>query len=910
MSFSIVASSSTPAIAQREQIPEFVPGQVIVSFKPSASSHQVEELFDSMSKSHGVNKIRDLDHKVQNSNDLQEKLVKVPAGQERKLMKILEKNPNVEHAGLNYIVHVTDTIPNDTRFSELWGLHNTGQTGGTSDADIDAPLAWDIFTGSDTVVVGVVDTGIDYTHPDLVANIWTNPGEIAGNGIDDDGNGYVDDIHGIDTVNGDSDPIDDHDHGTHVAGTIGGVGNNGDGVTGVNWDVTMIACKFLSSSGSGSTAGAIECFNYFANLGIVDITNNSWGGGGYNQALVDSMAVTPNTLHVIAAGNDNNDNDAGAYYPANNPISNKLVVAASDHNDNMASFSSYGDKNVDLAAPGVSILSSTAGGGYASFSGTSMATPQVAGAAALIWGNDPSLSQDKIQDIIRCNTDPISDPKLTKTNGRLNIGNALESGDSTSPSSISDLAVVETGFSTAKLSFTSTGDDGNSGTASCYEIRYSTSPIDSETDWNNSNNIFLDTDPKSPGNSKLLTVKGLEPETTYHFAAKVGDNYANFSPISNTVSGTTGSGQVAFEDDMELFNPSNWASDGLWHTSDNRANSGQWSWHYADQGLNTYDVNLTPSGNSGTLETKAIDLTDATEAQLSFAEWIEVELTPAYDRTRVGISTDGIFFTTVHETLGPHSSWRDITVDLSDYVGQQIYVGFNFDTVDNQFNEFEGWYIDDVKVIKYVPGSEPIENIPPTADAGGPYSETVGNSITFDGSGSSDTDGTVTNYDWDFGDGNTGTGVSPTHSYAAAGTYTVTLTVEDNDSALSAPVTSTAEISDVPAGLSISITNPIDGSNLEGKVTITTDVTGGESPITVEFFINGVKIGEDSSSPYQTQFHSKDYSGDLTIEVIATDNNGDTDTDSIQAQIPPKGGGSGGGGSDKCHPKKGCPTGN
>ncbi len=284
----------------------------------------------------------------------------------QELINILRKDPNVELVSPNYIYRAF-AVPNDPRFGDLWGLNNTGQTGGTPDADIDAPEAWNTTTGSSSVVIAVIDTGVDYTHEDLAANMWVNPGENCTNGIDDDGNGYVDDCYGIDTANNDSDPMDDNGHGTHVAGTIAAVGNNGVGVTGVNWSAKIMALKFLAADGSGSTAGAIECIEYAVNMKIKGVNvvaiNASWGGPNFDPLLRDAIAAAGDAgiLFVAAAGNEGNDNDSTPSYPASYDLPNIISVAATDHNDQLATFSNYGATSVDLAAPGVDILSTVPG---------------------------------------------------------------------------------------------------------------------------------------------------------------------------------------------------------------------------------------------------------------------------------------------------------------------------------------------------------------------------------------------------------------------------------------------------------------------------------------------------------------------------------------------------------------------
>ena len=293
--------------------------------------------------------------------------------------------PGVEFAEPDFVVRA-DLTPNDPNFVSLYGLNNTGQSAGTADADIDAPEAWNVSTGSGAMVVAVIDTGVLYTHADLAGNMWNNPGEIPGDGIDGDGNGRIDDVFGFDFANNDANPIDDNGHGTHVAGTIGAVGNNGVGVVGVNWDVQIMALKFLGANGSGSTSAAVSCLNYAVAEGA-KVSNNSWGGGGFSSAMNTALnaAQAAGHIFVAAAGNNASNNDAIANYPSNYPQANVIAVASSTRTDTLSSFSNFGATQVDLAAPGSNILSTYGNGGYATLSGTSMATPHVAGATALVW---------------------------------------------------------------------------------------------------------------------------------------------------------------------------------------------------------------------------------------------------------------------------------------------------------------------------------------------------------------------------------------------------------------------------------------------------------------------------------------------------------------------------------------------
>ncbi len=271
----------------------------------------------------------------------------------------LERRPEVRYAELDTIIHIDDTLPNDPEFPDMWGLENTGQTGGTSDSDIDAPLAWDLTTGSSAVVVGVVDTGVDFNHVDLADNMWTNVGEVPGDQIDNDNNGYVDDVHGYDFLYDDSNPSDSHSHGSHVAGTIAAVGNNGIGTTGVAWTAQVMALRTFNVSGSGSTADAVEAFYYGIDNGA-RILSNSWSGGSISAALQDAVsdAEIAGVLMVAAAGNSSRNSEVVPHFPASYDFGNVIAVAATDDDDGLPSFSNFGEHAVDLGAPGVSVLSS------------------------------------------------------------------------------------------------------------------------------------------------------------------------------------------------------------------------------------------------------------------------------------------------------------------------------------------------------------------------------------------------------------------------------------------------------------------------------------------------------------------------------------------------------------------------
>jgi subtilisin family serine protease len=349
------------------------------------------------------------------------------------LIANLGRNRAVLYVEPNFVLQA-DAIPNDPRFGELWGLRNTGQvvqgTAGTAGADIEAEPAWTVTTGTTAVVVGVVDTGVDYNHPDLAANVWSNPGGIGGCAAG---------THGFNAINKTCNPLDDNDHGSHVSGTIGAVGNNGVGVVGVNWMTRIMGLKFLNSAGSGTTADAISAIDFAVNAKIagvnVRVLSNSWGGGGFSQALLDEInkANANDILFVAAAGNNGSDNDVTPHYPSSYNAPNVVAVAATDNRDRLASFSNFGTTSVDLGAPGVNILSTTRSNTYQYFSGTSMATPHVSGAAALILSAS-AFTTAQLKSQILNNVDPIpSLAGVTVTGGRLNVCKAIPGCSSPPP---------------------------------------------------------------------------------------------------------------------------------------------------------------------------------------------------------------------------------------------------------------------------------------------------------------------------------------------------------------------------------------------------------------------------------------------------------------------------------------------
>jgi subtilisin family serine protease len=403
--------------------------EVLVKFKSGVSEEAIEALTarlhdrveDRIENADGVEAIDDLDNAD-------------PAT----VVAEYSKLPEVEYAEPNFEINLDEAegplvpvLPHDPQFENQWALANSGQKGGKKGADISATLAWAKTTGTDKLVVAVLDTGVDYTHEDLAANMWTRPDGMAP--YHDAELGTIDDLNGFNAIDNASDPMDDNGHGTHCAGIIGAEGENDLGIAGVNWKVQIMPLKFMGAGGSGTTKDAIEAINYVIErkkAGVnVRIISASWGSTQRSRALeaVIRKAYENDILFVAAAGNASTDNDRTPHFPSSYNVPNVISVAALDRNDQLASFSNYGVKSVAIAAPGVDILSTWLGNEYEEKSGTSMATPVVAGVAALVLAENPRMSVDDLRKKLMASTDPIVALKgKTVTGGRINAAKALD----------------------------------------------------------------------------------------------------------------------------------------------------------------------------------------------------------------------------------------------------------------------------------------------------------------------------------------------------------------------------------------------------------------------------------------------------------------------------------------------------
>jgi subtilisin family serine protease len=421
-----------PATAEEIALSEtrsFGRPEVLVKFKSGVSQEAIERLTATL-HDRVEDRIENVDG-LEAIDDLDNEDAATVAGEYQKLAEVEYAEPNFEIELDEAEAPLEPILPHDPQFNDQWALANSGQRGGKQGADISATVAWATTTGSEKVVVAVLDSGVDYTHEDLIQNMWMRPAGMAP--YQDNELGTIDDEHGFNAIDSASDPMDDNGHGTHCAGIIGAEGENNVGIAGVNWKVKIMPLKFMNSGGFGTTKDAIEAINYVIDrkkAGVnVRIISASWGSTQRSRALEDVIrkAYENDILFVAAAGNSTVNNDRNPHFPSSYNVPNVVSVAALDRHDELAKFSNWGAKSVAIAAPGVEILSTWLGNAYEEKSGTSMATPVVSGVAALILAEHPRMSVDDLKKKLLASTDPIVALKgKTVTGGRINAAKALQ----------------------------------------------------------------------------------------------------------------------------------------------------------------------------------------------------------------------------------------------------------------------------------------------------------------------------------------------------------------------------------------------------------------------------------------------------------------------------------------------------
>lgn len=800
---------------------------LLVMFKQSVTKEQRQDLIQNAGGSLRALDDSGRDIAMRHIADGRIAKVKVRNAKQRDaLIKRLSQHPLVEVAEPNYIINIKDSkepgfnilaTPDDPGFGDMWALENTGQSGGTPGVDIDARPAWDITTGDSNIVIGVIDSGVDYTHPDLVGNMWVNPGEICDNGEDDDGNGVVDDCYGYSAITSSGDPMDENGHGTHVAGTIGATSNNGVGVTGVNWDVQIIGCQFLDADGYGSTAGAIECIDYMANLKVnhgvnLVATNNSWGGGAYSESLKTAISdsIDQGIMFVSAAGNDGIDADVTASYPGGYDLDGIVNVANTTRTDSMSGTSTYGLESVDLGAPGTEILSTYLNDGYATASGTSMASPHVAGVAALVWSIDPSLTIAEVKQILMDSGESI--PALsgkTVSGKRLNALSALEAADpdpayrlTLSPGRQEIVAGDSTTFT---LDVGSIADwSGTVDLSVAAEPELDVSLSSSQADEGDSVDVQVNTTDETQWGEYSITVSGSDVET---------------GEITREVSSAVyvlpqGLSDFYYEDAANTDIPDD----------DN-------------EGISRV-INVPETGVVFGADV-SVDITHTWQGDL-IVSLTSPEGTEHVLHDRAGGSTEDLVRSWSVDTFNGEDMTGDWTLTVSDNAGADTGTLNHWSLTLTAVEEDDG--LPDAPVASFEASVDDL-------------------TVTFSNT-SSDSDGDIASYFWEFGDGSTSTEANPVYAYSEAGIYDVTLTVTDATE-LSDSVTQSVNVSITDIELSV-----YRATHLRNDTTLV-DLRWSGAAGDVDLYRDGEFIETlDNSGRYRDRFKSD--GSDVVYELCET----------------------------------------
>jgi subtilisin family serine protease len=646
----------------------------------------------------------------------------------------------IEAAQPNYIYRALQP-PDDTYYGLQWGLENVGGDSAHTMYDLPGPDPWvtgkdigweaahEIIEGwsLDPVIVGVIDTGIDFDHPDLAGIIWTNSDEVPGNGADDDSNGYVDDLNGWDYVGDDDDPDDEDGHGTHVAGVIGAITNNGEGVAGIAENVRLMPLRVLDSENSGYTSDIIDAIYYGIDEGA-RVLNNSWGGGDYDSALESAIvdAHAAGVLVVCAAGNDTSDNDATPHYPSSYGMENIISVAASTPWGSEASFSNWGQVSVDIAAPGDLIISTRPADGPIGipelnyqiaiptadsplpWSGTSMAAPYVSGTAAILYGLGdelwpaiwPTMTAMERMTAVKDRILERSSrwPALsgtTVTGGHLDLLDLVED-DIVPPGPVgASIGAVTVGRDVLTLNWIASGDDGMVGNANYYDLRYQQG---STIDFAAATPVEGLWPPSPAGSTETFTVTGLQPDTQYTFGIVVVDNAGNQSLVT-THTVTTLPLLVFFSDDTES-GLNGWTAEGSWALTTETWHSSNHSWTDSPGGSYGDGQNISL--------TSPVIMTNGSSLEVTYWQRYDIEEGADFGYLEARSSVGGAWggWMPVLSFTGADLAWHSVTVGLP-VTGEEVQIRFRLET--DALVQAEGWHIDDVSV--HLPASPPANTL-------------------------------------------------------------------------------------------------------------------------------------------------------------------------------------------------------
>lgn len=728
-----VASALCAGSASASQIAMAADDSILIMFKPGVAKQERQTLIKQTGASLRQLDAEGRDLRMRHVAQGRIHKVKIPKGVNRDfILKQLSRHPAIEVAEPNYLVTslmAPLSIPNDPRFTDLWGLHNTGQAGGTIGADISAVNAWQTTTGSHDVIIGVIDSGMDYNHPDLIDNRWVNDGSMPGH------------PYGYSTLNASRDPMDSDSHGTHVAGTIGATGNNGIGITGVNWQVTLLPCQFLGPTG-GSTAGAIECIDYYTNLktnyGVnIKATNNSWGGGGFSATLREAIQSggEAGILFIAAAGNAGQNADVNPMYPAAYDLDVIVSVASTDRNDNLSIFtngaSNYGLTSVDLGAPGSAIVSTVPGGGYASYSGTSMAAPHVAGAAALLWSIDPDISPAQMKDILmNTGNSLVALEGKTVSGKRLNVATALLEAD------------PAPGF---RLALTPRSQQITAGETANFEL-----DIISVADWNQAVELSVEVSPALEGVSlashQAMPGESVQLSINTTPSSHWGDYVFTITGIDSATGDIIKTATASLN--IQPFGLSDYSYE------------------------NTVPVPIPDNSPAGI--TSVINISDSATV---FDTAVDINITHTWRgdlivrltspagtlhtiHNRTGGSADDLIGTWAMDTFNNENMQGDWVLFVSDNAGADV-------------GTLNSWGLTFSALADDITFPDPVA---PVADF-----SFIASGLQVDFTDlSNDADNDISNWQWQFGDGITSTLQNPSHTYTANGEYLVSLTVTDS----------------------------------------------------------------------------------------------------------------------------------